>query len=140
MPTLDANKAIARRYLEDFWNGDDTGILDELVVDDVILHPSSGQTLRGRDLIKRRHAALRQVYAEPHFTVEDLMAEDDRVLLRWIFRGKHIGSMMGEAPTGKMIEAGGMNLFRFASGKIVEFWVYADDLGELQQIGVVPTS
>jgi len=89
---------------------------------------------------KQRHAALRQVYGEPRFVVEDLIAEDDKVLLRWSFTGKHIGPIMGVNPTGKQISVGGMNLFQMAGGKIVEFWVNAEDLGEVQQLGVVPTS
>ena len=140
MSNIDTNKTVARRYLEDFWNGDDAAVIEELAVDDVIGHPVSGQTLQGRDLLKQRHGALRQVYGDPHFAVEDLIAESDKVLVRWSFTGKHIGPIMGAAPTGEQISVGGMNLLQFVDGKIVEFWVNADDLGELQQLGVVPTS
>lgn len=140
MSTVDTNKTVARRYLEDFWNGDNPDVIAELAVDDVIGHPVSGQTLQGRDLLKQRHAGLRRIYADPHFVVEDMIAEGDKVLLRWSFTGKHVGPYMGAAPTGKLISVGGMNLFQLAGGKIVEFWVSADDLGELQQLGVVPAS
>lgn len=139
MSAIDINKTIARRYLEDFWNGDDAAVIEELVIDDVIGHPAPGQTLQGREILKQRHSALRQVYGEPHFVVEDLIGEGDKVLLRWSFSGKHIGAIMGAAPTGKLITVGGMNLFQFSGGRIAEFWVNADDLGELQQIGVTPT-
>ena len=140
MSTIDTNKTVARRYLEDFWNGDEAAVIEKLAVDDVIGHPVPGQTLQGRDLLKQRHAALRGIYGDPHFAVEDLIAEGDKVLVRWSFTGKHIGPLMGAAPTGKQISIGGMNLFQFVDGKIVEFWVNADDLGELQQLGVVLAS
>ena len=140
MSAIDTNKTAARRYIEEFWNGDDPEIIAEIAVEDVIGHPSSGQTLQGRDLLKQRHAGLRRVYGDPHFVVEDLIAEGDKALLRWSFTGKHIGAISGAAPTGKLITVGGMNLFQFAGGRIVEFWVNADDLGELQQLGAVPTA
>ena len=140
MSTVDRNKIVARRYLEDFWNGDDPAMIAVIAVADVIGHPTSGETLQGRDLLVQRHAGLRRIYDDPHFAVEDLIAEGDKVLLRWSFTGKHVGPIMGVAPTGKQIRVGGMNLFQFVDGKIVEFWVNADDLGELQQLGAVPTT
>jgi predicted ester cyclase len=139
MSTVDRNKTVARRYLEDFWNGDDPAVIAEIAVEDVVGHPTPGETLQGRDILVQRHAGLRRIYGDPRFVVEDLIAEGDKALLRWSFTGKHIGPIMGAAPTGKQISVGGMNLFQFAGGKIVEFWVNADDLGELQQLGVVST-
>jgi predicted ester cyclase len=138
MHSTDSNKQVARRYLEDFWNGDDVTVIDELVTPDVVGHPGSGQALHGPEVFQQRHAALRQVYSEPHFSVEDLIAEGDKALLRWSFAGRHTGPIMGAAPTGKQITVGGMNMFRFVDGKIAELWVSADDLGELQQLGVIP--
>jgi predicted ester cyclase len=140
MTTVDSNKIVARRYLEDFWNGDDPPVIAEIAVADVIGHPTPGETLQGRDILVQRHAGLRRIYGDPRFAVEDLIAEDDKVLLRWSFTGKHIGTIMGVEPAGKQITVGGMNLFQIADGKIVEFWVNADDLGELQQLGAVPTT
>jgi len=133
MSTIDSNKLVARRYLEQFWNGSDPTMIDEIAVADVVVHPTSGETLQGRDVLVQRHADL-------HFAVEDMVGEGDRVLVRWAFAGKHIGAIMGAKPTGKQISVGGMNLFHFAGGRIVEFWVNADDLGEMQQLGVVPVS
>lgn len=140
MSNIATNKTVARRYLEEFWNGDDPTMIAEIAVEDVIGHPTPGETLQGRDILVQRHAGLRRIYGAPRFIVEDLIAEDDQVLLRWSFTGKHIGPFMGVEPTGKQISVGGMNLFHLAGGKIVEFWVNADDLGELQQLGVIPTS
>jgi steroid delta-isomerase-like uncharacterized protein len=138
MSTIDTNKAVARRYIEAFWNGNDPSIIAEIAAEDVIGHPAPGQTLQGRERLERRHTALRQVYGDIRFVVEDLIAEGDKVLLRWSFTGNQIGPIMGAEPTGKQISVGGMNLFQLTGGKIVEFWVNADDLGELQQLGLAP--
>ncbi len=138
MATVDSNKLVARRYLEQFWNGNDPAVIAEITVADVIGHPTPGETLQGRDILVQRHAGLRRIYGDPHFVVEDLIAEGEKVLLRWFFTGKHIGPFMGAEPTGKQISVGGMNLFQLVDGKIVEFWVNADDLGELQQLGALP--
>ncbi len=140
MSTIDNNKAVARRYLEQFWNGDDPAVIAGIAAAEVIGHPTPGETLQGRDILVQRHGGLRRIYGDPRFVVEDLIAEGDKVLLRWSFTGKHIGTIMGAEPTGKQITVGGMNLFQLADGKIVEFWVNADDLGELQQLGAVPTT
>jgi predicted ester cyclase len=138
MATVDSNKLVARRYLEQFWNGNDPAVIAEIAVADVIGHPTPSETLQGCDILVQRHAGLRRIYGDPYFVVEDLIAEDDKVLLRWSFTGKHIGPIMGVNPTGKQVSIGGMNLFHLAGGKIVEFWVNADDLGELQQLGAIP--
>ncbi len=140
MSNPDANKRVVRRYIEEFWNGDDAAVIDEIATPDVTGHPGAGHTLQGREVLKQRHAALRQVYSEPHFAVEDLIAEGDRVLLRWSFCGRHTGPIMSAAPTGKQITVGGMNIFRLVDGKIAELWVSADDFGELQQLGVIPSA
>lgn len=138
MSSTEWNKQVARRYLEEFWNGDDVSVIHELVTPDVTGYPGAGQTLQGPEVFKQRHAALHQVYSEPHFAVEDLIAEGDKVLLRWSFCGRHTGPVLGAAPTGNQVMVGGMNIFRFVDGKIAELWVSADDLGELRQLGVIP--
>ncbi len=131
------NKTIARRYFEDIWNKGNLAAVDELVAANVVGHVP-GTTLHGLETLKQRVSALYAIYAEPHFTVEDQMAEGDKVLTRWTFRGKHTGETMGAAPTGKQVTVTGMNLFRLVGGKIEEAWLNADDLGELQQLGVMP--
>jgi predicted ester cyclase len=86
---------------------------------------------------KQRSKGLRSIYSDVTFTMEDQIADGDKVVIRWTFRGKHVGEYMGAKPTGKEVTATGMNLFRLADGKIAEVWVASDDLGELQQLGVI---
>jgi steroid delta-isomerase-like uncharacterized protein len=130
------NKTIVRRYFDELWNQNNLAVIEEILAPEVKGH-AAGQTFGGADTFRQRSKTLRTIYSEPHFTIEDQIAEDDKVLVRWTLRGKHMGEYMGAEPTGKEIVSTGMNLFRLADSKIAEVWVEADDLGELQQLGVV---
>jgi steroid delta-isomerase-like uncharacterized protein len=84
-------------------------------------------------------AALRDAFPDVHITIEDQVAEGDRVVTRWTARGTHTGAFQGIPPTGKRGSMTGIDINRFADGKVVECWTNADDLGLLQQLGVIPT-
>lgn len=130
------NKRIVRRYFDELWNQNNLAVIEEILAPQVKGH-AAGQTFGGTDTFRQRSKTLRAIYSEPQFTIEDQVAEGDKVLVRWTLRGKHTGEYMGAEPTGKEIVSTGMNLFRLADGKIAEVWVEADDLGELQQLGVI---
>jgi steroid delta-isomerase-like uncharacterized protein len=133
------NKAVTRRYFEELWNQANLAAIDELVAADAVGH-LPGTTIHSTEALKQRVCMLYDIYTEPNFTVEDQIAEGDKVLTRWTFRGTHSGDFMGASATGRQITATGMNLFRLANGKIAEVWLNADDLGELQQLGVIPAT
>ena len=78
-------------------------------------------------------------FPDLHFTIEDQIAEGDRVVTRFTARGTHQGAFIGIPPTGKQGVVTGTGIDRFANGKIVEAWFNSDDLGLLQQLGVVPS-
>ena len=134
--STEKNKTITRRYLEELWNQNNLAVIEEILAPDVVGHVA-GRTIRGADVIRQRAQKLREVYSDVRFTVEDQIAEGDKALVRWTFRGVHRGEFMGAPATGKEVVATGMNLFRLEGGKIAELWVESDDLGELQQLGVV---
>ena len=73
-----------------------------------------------------------------HTTIEDQIAEDDKVVTRWTMRDTHEGEFRGIAPTGKQISITGIGIFRFSDGKVVESWDNFDQLGMMQQLGDVP--
>lgn len=135
--STEQNKTIACRYFEDVWNKGNAAVIDEIIALNVLGHVA-GKDFRSLDVLRQRVAALRTIYSDPHFTVEDQIAEGDRVGVRWTLRGTHSGEYMGHPPTGKHMTVTGINIFRIAGGKIAELWVESDDLGELQQLGVVP--
>ena len=80
----------------------------------------------------------RSGFPDIHITIEDEIAEGDKVLSRWTLRGTHKGEFAGTAPTGKHVTVTAMTLFRFEAGKIVEGWDYWDALGFMTQLGLLP--
>lgn len=134
---MEANREAARRYFEEMWNPLDARVAAKLVAPDVEGHVNSGGTLRGIATLEARIATLGRMYARMRFTIEDIVAERDRVVVRWVQEGTHSGAAYGPATAGKTFRVRGMNFFRFRDGLITEIWVVSDDLGELEQVGAV---
>ncbi len=131
------NKSLARRYFDEIWNRKDANAIDDLVAEDVAGHVNDVD-LQGRDILRKRLQAHTTIYSDSRFAIADVIAEEDKVLVRWNFSGRFTGEFMGRSGSGEQVTASGMNLFRIAGGRIAELWVNADDLGELQQLGVLP--
>ena len=132
----DRNLDLARQYFEHLWNRGDLTAVPRLCAEEVTGHVN-GATIHGHETLRQRVAALHAVYAAPTFAIDDLIADRDRVLARWSFRAVQTGPAHGRPATGRAITITGMNLFRISAGRIAELWVNADDLGELEQLGVV---
>jgi steroid delta-isomerase-like uncharacterized protein len=132
------NKAIFRRYVEELGNEGNFDLADE-IFDQYRAHQSDGTTLeRGPEDVKRFMGEFRSAFPDFHSTIEDMVAEGDKVVTRWMARGTHQGEFRGIAPTGKEIEITGIGIFRFSTeGKVVESWDAMDQLGMMQQLGVV---
>jgi steroid delta-isomerase-like uncharacterized protein len=132
------NKAIFRRYVEELGNEGNFDLADE-IFDQYRAHQSDGTTLeRGPEDVKRFMGEFRSAFPDFHSTIEDMVAEGDKVVTRWRARGTHQGEFRGIAPTGKEIEITGIGIFRFSTeGKVVESWDAMDQLGMMQQLGVV---
>ncbi len=134
------NKRLVRRAIEEVWNRGNYARLDELVASDIVIHGATpADDIHGPEGIKQFYDSLRQAFPDLHFTVEDQIAESDRVVTRWTARGTHKGVFQGIPATGKAVALTGIDIDRFASGKVVECWASVDQLGLLQQLGVVPT-
>ncbi len=86
----------------------------------------------------QRGALLTTAFPDSKFTIEQMVAEGDTVVVRWTVRGTHKGDLMGNAPTGKPISLSGVSVCRLADGKLVEGWGNWDALGMFQQLGIVP--
>ncbi len=94
--------------------------------------------MRGPEGVRHLVAALQAGLSGFHATIEDVIGDGDKVLVRLTTGGIHQGELMGIPPTGKDVTVEVMDLFRVADGKIAEQWVARDDLGMLQQLGVIP--
>ena len=134
------NKALVRRAIEVVWNEGNYDRIPELAASDVVIHPSSpANELHGRVGIEQLFGTLREAFPDLHFTIEDQIAEDDRVVTRWVATGTHMGVFQGIPPSGKRITLAGIDIDRIADGKVVECWTNVDELGLLQQLGAIPT-
>jgi steroid delta-isomerase-like uncharacterized protein len=133
----DHHKAIARRFFEDAYNTGNTALLDELLAPDYVDQKAPPGTPRGPRGIAQVIATFREAFPDLRFTVEDQLAEADRVATRYTFRGTHRGDLMGIPPTGRPVEIGGISIYRIADGKMQEAWIEYDMLGLLQQLGVI---
>ena len=120
------------------WNGDDLRRLDELVASDVVHHdpydPHGDQGLAG---MKKTIEGNRRTFPDMHITVDDQLAEGDRVATRWHATMTHDGEVMGRPATGQRVTITGITIDRFEDGKIVEAWRNMDRLALLQQIGAI---
>jgi predicted ester cyclase len=140
--SLDENKALAKRlYIEVFGAGN-MGAADEILAPDCVSHAADAPPMIGPDQIKRQAFVLRGAIPDLVSTLEDQVAEGDRVASRWIGSGTNTGALMlptGAIPaTGKTIRFGELRIDRFANGRIVESWFIPDRLALWQQLGVLP--
>lgn len=135
--STEQNKTLIRRAYEEAFNQKNLIVLDEVDAPDFVAHHAS-ITMQGLEAFKQFLSLYLAAFADAHFTVEDLIAEGDLVVARHTFRGTQTGEFMGIAPTGKQVTVTGITITRFANGKGIELWGNSDDLGLLQQLGVVP--
>jgi steroid delta-isomerase-like uncharacterized protein len=133
----DDNKALSRRFTELFSTGDEL-LADEILSPDVVFHGTAGDgELRGADAMKRLIAGYRQAFPDARSTVEDQVAEGDKVVTRWRARGTHRGPLGPIAATNREFEMDGVTIERIAGGRIAEVWVARDELGLLGRLGVL---
>jgi serine phosphatase RsbU (regulator of sigma subunit) len=132
--SAEENKAIFRRYVEEVSNQGNLEVAEE-IFDRYLAHQPDGTVLeRGPEDVKRFQAELRSAFHGLHATIEDQLAEDDRVVTRWRMRGIHHGEFRGIAPTGEEVEINGIGIFRFSpEGKVVESWDSYDQFGIMRQ-------
>jgi steroid delta-isomerase-like uncharacterized protein len=131
------NKVVLRRHFAEVWSQGNVALLDELFASDYLGHAPPDE-IQGRESLKQYVSTVRMAIPDLQCTVEDQIAEADRVVIRWTARGTHTGKYQGIPPTGKQVTMTGMSFARIANGKIVESWTNSDALGMLQLLGVVP--
>ena len=132
------NKAAARKVLEAFGTGDVDSLDDVLAANAVDHDPYNPHGSQGADGLKKQIAMYREAFPDLRMTIEDVIAEGDKVVVRWTAVGTHEGEVMGIPASGKTSTVTGIGIDRFEDGKIVEGWTNWDTLGMLQQIGALP--
>jgi predicted ester cyclase len=132
------NKAQFRRAYEEVLNRGDLSVVDELIVPDFLNHEAPPGRDRGPESMRGLATMLRTAFPDLRFTIEELVAEGDIVAGRLTMSGTHDGPLMGMPPTGRSVRQEHMHFVRFRDGKAVEHWGVRDDLGMMQQMGVMP--
>jgi len=136
--SAEENKAMVRRLVKELVNKGDLSVVGEIFATNFVNHSPATGTTPDREGIKQYIAMLHAAFPDFHCTIEDLIAEGDKVVVRVINRGTHRAELMGIPPTGKQVNMTAISIFRFAGGKVVERWNNTDDLGLLQQLGAFP--
>ena len=136
--TTDTNKALVRRYYDTILNGRNLAAIDEFLAPTFVSYGPGGPGVDRTAHVQAltvSHTALPDL----HLTIEDQIAEDDKVVTRWTARGTHRGTFFfGLPPTGMAVTATAIHIHRLAAGKIVEQWEQFDIFGVLQQVGALP--
>ncbi len=132
--SAERNKASVRRYYEEMWNRWDFALVDELIGEDVIFRGSLGVTVQGRKGFKEYMRTVRRAFPDFHNHVEELIAEDERVVARLTYTGTHQGELFGIGATERRVSYAGAAIFRITGGYVVEGWVLGDIHGLVRQI------
>ena len=135
--TLEQNKAIVRRFIDEVFLKGDLDAVDQLLTDDFTPHTWGGMSDGKRDLkeaIERVAAGI----SDEEMTIEDIIAESDLVALRLTSAATHTGEFMGMPASGKRYEIGEIHFFRLRDGKVAEHWHQADFMGMMKQLGATP--
>ncbi len=115
-------------------------VADQVFANRYVSHqPDGTEEQRGPEDVKRFLRQYREAFPDLQITIEDQIAEGDKVVTRWSSRGTHQGEFRGIAPTGNEVRLTGIGIFRFSEGKVVESWDNFDQLGMLQQLGAIPS-
>jgi steroid delta-isomerase-like uncharacterized protein len=137
--TTETNKAVMGRFLQ-FINTASEKLAEELISPDAVFHvPGRPEPMRGPAGYLAIIGMMRGGFPDIQWTLEEVIAEGDKVAARFTMRGTHRGAFFGVPPTGKTIVVQAMNFYRLSGGQFVEERGQPDLLGLLQQIGAVPT-
>jgi len=131
--SLEKNKAIIRRWFE-AENKKDLSSIEDIVAPDFVDHT---RHLKSLEEYKQRITRFFKGFPDLHETIEDIIAEGDKVWVRFRFTGTHTGEYLGLAPTGRKITVEIVDIFRMVDGKAVEEWEVADGLDSLKQLGII---
>ena len=136
--TPEENKARVRQAFNEIMNKGNLSAVDEYLAPDFVGYFSNAPAVQGREGFKQFISMWLAAFSPLSVTVDDALAEGDKVVARVTFRGTHTGPLMNIPPTGRQVVTTGLNIFRLVDGKTVEQRAMSDDLGLMQQLGVIP--
>ncbi len=134
--SAEENKDLARRSWEMLVNQQNPDAIDELYTPNFVWHEPD-EDIQGPEEARRFLGMYLSAFPDMHVSVEDEIAEGDKVVTRWTIRGTHRGELMGIAPTDEQVEIKGITIHRIEGGKIAEEWERYDNLSVMQQLGAI---
>ena len=132
---IEENKELARRFVENA-NKDGSSVLDEITTDNFVMHNMHSGTDLDREAMKKSNINIHIPFPNQSLTLDDIVAEGDKVSVRTTFRGTQDGKFRDIDPTGKNVSVARFIIFRLENGKLAEGWFLGDSLGTFQQLGV----
>ena len=138
MSTTDDNKALVRRFVDEIFVHGDKAAVDELVADDFVAHTWPSASGNAKQDLKGAIDRVGKGLADVEFTVDDLIAEGDRVAVRLTSAATQVGTFMSLPPSGKRYSIEEIHWFRLRDGKVVEHWHQMDQMGLMKQLGASP--
>jgi steroid delta-isomerase-like uncharacterized protein len=136
---LEKNKAVVQRYVDEIQNAHSLDTIESIFDEDFTDHMASsgGLFLGGMDGLKRGYATFLNAFPDLHVTVEDMIAEGDKVVAYKTLSGTHRGSHLGIPPTGKRVQYQIISIYRIKNGKIAEYWGLQDEISLKRQLDVI---
>lgn len=132
------NKTVARRFIQ-IWGKGNLGIIDELAAPSLsVQYPAMPQVIRGSKTFRQVMESFRLAFPDSDLQIEEEIAENDKVVIRWSFSGTHQGILLGIPATGKKVKWTGITIYQIVDGKVMEERGEEDFLGFFRQIGLVP--
>jgi len=135
--SIETNKAIVRRFFDQIMNNQRHDLLEEFLDDSTEFY-GPGPSIIGLPALRAWFAMFAAAFPDWHITIDDIIAEGDRVVLRYSANGTHLGEMQGIPATGKPYAQNAIVIYRLNNGKIVQGWVQTDMLSMMQQLGLLP--
>jgi len=135
--SVEENKAVVRRFFEELLSTDNLAVADEILSPGFRFYFAGSPEPMDLESYKEFLMARRAAFPDRRFVVEDMIAEGDKVSARFTMRGTHKGEFRGIAPSGKEVRRTGIDMIRLSEGKMVEDRVEVDQLGMMQQLGVI---
>ena len=133
------NKALIVRFVEELFNRGNMGIVGEIFAPDFIEREQLPPGIpNDREGVKVLTSMLRSAFPDFKATIDDILAEGDKVVIRMTWSGTQKGEFMGIPATGKSVSFGVIDIIRIAGGKIVEHWGQMDAMRMMQQLGAIP--
>jgi steroid delta-isomerase-like uncharacterized protein len=137
--SAEQNKALVRQMVEEMFNRGNISVADKFLAPDFVEREELPPGIpRDREGVKQLTAMFRSAFPDFKATIDDIIAEGDKVVIRQTWSGTHKGEFMGIPPTGKRVSIGVIDIIRMAGGKGVEHWGQMDNMRMMQQLGVVP--